>query len=317
MTRKPVARCNQSAKPAAVAPSATSESAAEARQTGLRGAWRRTTLKERVEVVTALITATAALFAGAKYVFGLFSPIALELELPPAIEFRCSEYSQDASRACLQDGRTSSMTVTAALFLRASGDPTQEATVTHATAEVKPRWQSEAKQLTWFWSADFVTGQEIRRRQVTVQSIKGGEARSAEMWFFPLEEACPPGSTVQACKSTAETNFVAWGEFIGDLARDRDALLAEKAAIDLKFAFHYREGKEQKVKEVTCVVNVTPKARAAALVVDPINSERTQPVISITVPCRQPEKPAASWYEFWREIGWWRGAQPAGLVVHK
>lgn len=289
-----------STEQAAEAPSAALEPMLEPEQSGWHGAWRKSTLKERVEVLTALTTATAAFFAGAKYVFGLFSPIALELELPPAIEFRCSEYSQDAGRTCLQDGRTSSMTVTAALFLRASGDPAQEATVTHATAEVKRRWLPDSKQaLTWFWSADFVTGQEIRRRQVTVQSIKGGEARSAEMWFFPLEEACPAGATVQACKSKAEANFVAWGDFIGDLGRDREALPAEKAAIDLKFAFHYREGKEQKVKEVTCVVTVTPKTRTAAMVTDKLNPERTRQVTSITVPCRQPEMPPNPWYNLW------------------
>lgn len=300
MNRKPAGPTQPAAKKAAPAPSAGPEQSPEPQQTGLAGAWRKATLKERVEVVTALITATAALFAGAKYVFGIFSPISLELELPPAIEFRCSEYSQDAGRTCLQDGRVSSMTVTAALFLRASGDSTQEATVTHATAEVKRRWLPDVKhELTWFWSADFVTGQEIRRRQVTVQSIKGGEARSAEMWFFPLEEACPAGSTVQNCKAQAEANFVAWGEFLGDIAKERDGMPADKAAIDLKFAFHYREGKEQKVKEVTCVVTVTAKTRTASQVFDQSNSERTRLVKSITVPCRQPASPAAPWYRFW------------------
>lgn len=249
-----------------------------------RGRPARADMKDLVAIATSLITAVAALFAGAKYVFGFFTPVKLDIELPPIIEFRCSRLNFDPA-ACMQGTSpdNSHLTITAALFLRALGDPSKEATIKSATATIIPVDRpSEARKLTWLWSGDFVPGQKFERKQVTAHSLKGGEARSQEMWFFPLDEPC--GSLSLNDCTHGRRNFVPWLTFVTDVSTTDPGMPRTKAAYEVQFVFDFREGDKSGSKSVSCVVEVSSSLRKMADTGD----KRDNGVVYLSAPCRQP-----------------------------
>jgi len=249
----------------------------------------RTTLKQRLELIGTLATAVAAFFAAGKYVLGWFSPIELEIELPQVVELRCSNYLHNVDE-CTKGSRPdeSHMTVTAAIYLRATGDSSKEATITYATATVTQRSNpSRPYKLTWLWSADFVPGQQFQRKQVTVSSIKGGETRSQEMWFFPLEEPC--GATMLAlCDTKSRVNFVPWLNFYTALALTDPKSAVDRNALDVAFEFHYRQGTEAKVRSVSCMIEISPTVQRMA------TPREDRGVLAITAPCRLTPSTTAS-----------------------
>lgn len=238
--------------------------------------------KDIVSIATSVITATAAVFAGAKYVFGVFTPVKLEIELPPIIEFRCSKANFDAA-ACMNGTYPDEahLTVTAALYLRATGDTSKEATIVSARATVTDLQQrTPARVLTWLWSGDFVPGRNFERKQVTASSIKGGEARSQEMWFFPLDEKCE-SSSLKDC-STSRRNFMPWSSFVTHVALTDPSIPRTKAAYSLEFYFQYREGKESDSKSISCIVEISDTLQRMANPADkPQNG-----VLYLSAPCR-------------------------------
>lgn len=239
-------------------------------------------LKDAIGIATSLITAIAAVFAGAKYVFGFFTPVQLEIELPPVIEFRCSRANFDGA-ACMNGTYLdhSHMTVTAALYLRATGDPAKEATITSALATVTNLRTKASHVLTWLWSADFVPGKNFERKQVTASSLKGGEASAQEMWFFPLEETCG-GASLSECKASRR-NFVTWAVFVTDILSADPSLPRNSAAYSIEFFFQYREGKDAGSKSIKCVVEVSETLQRMANPADkPQNG-----VLYLSAPCRR------------------------------
>ena len=94
--------------------------------------------------------------------------------------------------------------------------------------------------LTWNWTGDFVAGQPFQRKQVTVISLKGGETRSEEMWFFPLQKPCGP-LTRKECEEKERHDFLPWATFIAQMQTSEDGPL-NKSAYKVDFLFKYREG---------------------------------------------------------------------------
>ena len=245
--------------------------------------WKSIGFKDWVSIGASIVTAAAAVFAGAKYVFGAFTPISLEIALPPLIEFRCSTTSFEAA-ACTQATRPDDyhVTITSALFLRAIGDPTKEATITEATATIAglgmPKIQPK---LTWIWSADFVPGQKFERKQVTANSIKGGETRSQEMWFFPLDESCGT-ATLEKCTG-GRRNFIPWLTFVSRVATTSRTVPRAEASFDITFSFKFREGDaKDKDKSITCTVEISETLQNMANTADKPQHE----VLYLSAPCR-------------------------------
>lgn len=246
------------------------------------GAWGK-----RIGLISTVGTAVTAVFAGLKYVFGFFTPIGLEIALPPLIEFRCSSTDFDG-KACIR-GQPDRyyMTVSAALYLRATGDASKEATITSAEATIKDRNTGGKVTLTWLWSANLVPNQDKRkelegaRTQVTAYSLKGGDTRGLEMWFFPLDQACGEKSVSQCNESRA--NFVQWMAFLrGIMAADVNKP-ATQSGYEISFRFDYREGDKPGHKTITCEIESSETLRRMA---DPVaNADRG--VLYISAPCRE------------------------------
>lgn len=247
-----------------------------------RTAPKRLEVKDVVGIATSIITATAAVFAGAKYVFGFFAPVELEIELPPIVEFRCSRANFDAA-ACMNGTYpdASHLTLTAALFLRAVGDPGKEATIIEARATVTNLQKRDTPVvLTWLWSGDFVPGQNFERKQVTASSLRGGEAKSQEMWFFPLDEPCN-SSSLNDCAGSRR-NFLPWSTFVTNVAVTDRSIPRSSAAYSIEFYFKYREGKEAASKSISCSVEVSETLQRMANPADkPDNG-----VLYLSAPCR-------------------------------
>ena len=242
------------------------------------------TLSEKIGIVTSIITAATAIAAGGKYVFGIFSPIRLEIGLPPIIEFRCSNTRFDGYE-CLRAEYPQSfnVTLTAALLLRAIGESTKDATITHATATIERRGaESELPaKLTWLWSADFVPGQAFQRKQVTAMSLSGGESKSQEMWFFPMQEHCGTKNAAE-CPNSSK-NFVTWLSFLSSIAGVDHTKPLKDTAFEIAFNFKYREGEDrlEKEKEILCELEVTDVLKRMA---DP-STKGKEGVLLVSAPC--------------------------------
>lgn len=241
---------------------------------------------ERIGLISAAGTAIAVVAAGLKYVFGAFTPIELEITLPPIIEFRCSDPDFRPVACISRPEDRWHMTATAALHLRAVGDPSKEATITRATATVRNRQTHTETELTWLWSANLVPSAdrapspEGRRIQVTGYSIKGGEARSHEMWFFPMDVPCRNLPIVNC--PDGRKNFVEWVTFLRSLSLADPARPADATAYEVRFKFTYREDDKSKELPISCLVELSQSVRRMA---DMERNSRAG-VLYVSAPCR-------------------------------
>lgn len=243
---------------------------------------RKSRVREWVPVVSSALTALTVILAAAKYLFGFFSPIELQIQLPPVIEFRCSS-PEFQGWDCLQGPRPDlyHLTITAALNLRAMGEATKEATITGASATLRPGpGPARTYKLTGLWSADFVPGQPFRRQQVTVSSLRGGESRSQEMWFFPIADRCD-SLPLQDCQKKERANFLPWQEFISSLHAVDPKLPLRTTAYEVEFVFDYKEGERSGRRSIACHVEISNTVRRLA---NPDNY-RDRGIVSLSAPC--------------------------------
>ena len=238
-----------------------------------------------VSVVSSALTALTVLLAGAKYLFGFFSPITLHIELPPVIEFRCSGVDFSGYK-CLNSRQAYlyHLTITAALNLRADGDASKEAMITRASARLRTGTNAQQYVLTGLWSADFVPGQPFRRQQITVSSLKGGESRSQEMWFFSLAERCDNMRLVD-CEGKERANFLIWQRFITGIRMVDSTLPLRQTAYVVEFEFEYKEGeKKTRTRGIACHVEISNTVRRLATA----ENYEDKGVLSVSAPCLDP-----------------------------
>jgi hypothetical protein len=153
--------------------------------------------------------------------------------------------------------------------------------IARATARLRVRSGSPAEyRLTGLWSADFVPGQTFKRQQVTVQSLHGGESRSQEMWFFPLQEPCGD-LRLQECEKKERANFLTWQAFLAGIHTTDPALSLKQTAYEIGFEFAFKEGERVGQKSITCRVEISNTVRRLA----DADNYKDKGVLSISAPC--------------------------------
>ncbi len=255
-------------------------------------------LSERIALVSSAGAAISVIFAGLKYVFGFFTPVGLEIALPPLIEFRCSSTDFDA-KACVRGAPSRfHLTVSAALYLRATGDASKEPLITDATATITDRSTGRVlTTLNLLWSANLVPNQDKKkdlegaRTQVTAYSLKGGDGRSEELWFFPIDKSC--GNVPPSKCTTSRANFVPWTDFLRSVLMADADKPANQTGYEVWFQFDYRHDGESGWQKVGCAVEISDTLRKMA---DPVINE-SQGVLYVSAPCRAiPSAKAARWW---------------------
>jgi hypothetical protein len=243
-------------------------------------------IAELVKTISSALTAITVVVAGLKFVLGWTSGIDLNIELPPAIEFRCSNPSFDGEE-CLNDPHAAEFhtTVTAALYVKANGDPMNEAAIEHASVTMYfPSQTSKIKggpfELTALWAADFVPGQPFRRQQVTVSSLHGGQSTNQEIWFFPLPQPCGQ-KNLSECTQTERQSFLSWSDFVANIETGVDQKLpAMDNIVVLDFHFQFHAGTKSGSDSIQCAVELSNTARRMVT-----TEYRTRRLPYITLPC--------------------------------
>lgn len=264
---------------------ATESSKSETPQRWYQNEW----VPRWIGATSSLLGAAAILLAAGTYLTRYYGSVALKIDPPLVIEFRCSSESFNASM-CFDRARGSifsHMTVTAAFQLTAVGSDLKSVSISRSTVDVQFGSDDDRYRLDALWTADFVPGQDFNRQQVVTTSLRGGESVSRELWYFPLSVLCPE-KPVSEEDCSERQNFLAWTDFWNGELKNRSPSKYFPAkeyfgrwdpVIFLTFRFWDSTGEEIKGDTIGCKVHISESVGKR------IRNGSNAHSLQITLPC--------------------------------